>query len=391
MSISSVSNARFANTYASPGLNSNPADVAPGIQSGMAIQRDEFLQQAHSFSGNSAVAYQPTYECSQWDATGECTGYREKPPEVGGYEPTFECSQWDATGECTGYQEKPPEVGGYEPTFECSQWDATGECTGYQIFEPTLESNPDVPLLSAHIGQFETTPEILAPRGFEAQLNDRTTYATATLGDNKAALTQYSNQLTLTDLNFGDQATVGEGFQGIEDFRNSWSRSLEEAGPLGGTPGSMNWDYHYKLSGAGQAGNLVSVFESTSAYTGGARPNNNFELATYDAKGHRVELDDLLTGDQMSDVVDDVAAALVALKGPEGIDGYTFFSGENKEALRHEINQNFALQQEGDGVKIKVGLPSGIHALGDLMAQFEFAAPNDRHFQKAISQPPSGC
>lgn len=223
MSITSVPNARFSNTYASTGLNQNSAEVAPGSQPSIPIQRDEFLQQVHSFSGNSA------------------------------------------------------------------------ECIGYQILDPTLESNPDVSFLSAHISRFETNPEILAPRGFEVELNDRTTYDTATLGDNKAALTQYSNQLTLTDLNFGDQATIGEGFQGAEDFRNSWNRAVKEADPLNSIPGSMNWDYHHKIKGTGQAGNLVSIFESTSAYTGGAHPNHSFEVATYDAKGHRVELDDLLT------------------------------------------------------------------------------------------------
>ena len=73
-------------------------------------------------ASKSVPAPQPTAECYDWDASGECISWDPNAP-------TVECYDWDATGECISYEDP------YAPTIECLNWDATGECTLYEVDE----------------------------------------------------------------------------------------------------------------------------------------------------------------------------------------------------------------------------------------------------------------
>ena len=150
---------------------------------------------------------------------------------------------------------------------------------------------------------------------------------------------------------------------------------------------SLDWDSESGVRGAGTAGQLFSVSLGESDFTGGAHPNSGTFLNTYDARtGKQVNLDQLLTPKQMNDLVNDVAARLPKLKGPEqDIGPESFGFGDDKAALRKTINENFALSTDKNGkVKIDIAWESGVHALGGLMAHFSVDAPTDAQFKKNI-------
>jgi hypothetical protein len=127
----------------------------------------------------------------------------------------------------------------------------------------------------------------------------------------------------------------------------------------------------------GSAGQMLSAREVVSSFTGGAHPNNGTQVRTYDARtGKQVKLDQLLTPVQFQKVVAGVKQGLDKL---EDVDSF------RPDNLSKAVRENFALVTDGHGkVHIEVLLPSYVHAMGGLEAQFRFASPDDAAFRARL-------
>ena len=132
----------------------------------------------------------------------------------------------------------------------------------------------------------------------------------------------------------------------------------------------------------GSAGSMMSVTQNDGDYMGGAHPNFGSQLATFDVRtGSKVTLDQLVSKEQLANIVATVAATLPRLKGEDGLDGTSFQTQE----MAKNVAENFAITSDAKGnPQITVAWMSGIHALGDQAATFTFAAPTDAAFRQKI-------
>ncbi|MDP1830278.1 MAG: hypothetical protein Q8L48_43840 [Archangium sp.] len=241
-------------------------------------------------------------------------------------------------------------------------------------------------ITAARIGDGpNTTDGVSVPKGFTAELKNLTQKDSDKVHGKDVSIEQSTTQLDISGPG-GKKFSIGEGAAALKQTATEWR---EEVNATKKAPKEdwmqLDWSSDSGIRGAGTAGKLFSISEGGSFYTGGAHPSNGSAINTFDARtGKQVTLDSLISPKQMNDLVNDIAARLPKLKGPDGIEGDSFGVGD-KAALRDTINKNFALSTDKNGkVKLDIAWESGIHALGGQMAHFTVDAPNDPAFRTAI-------
>jgi len=224
------------------------------------------------------------------------------------------------------------------------------------------------------------------PKGYTAQTQDLTFKAEDTVHGTKASLEQDSRLLNITGPG-GKKFSIGETAEGMKEMQSEWKTEVDAAKKAPKEEWTqLEWSSSSGITGAGTAGQLFSVGQGGSYYSGGAHPSNGSSINTYDARtGQQVKLETLLSPKQMNDLVNDIGARLNKMKGPDDIGAEAFGAGGDKAALRDTINNNFALSTDKNGkVKIDIAWESGVHALGGVMAHFSVDAPTDQAFKTAI-------
>lgn len=238
-------------------------------------------------------------------------------------------------------------------------------------------------ITSAQIGDGPATTEKLQlPKGYQAEVKELKEKLTDKVNGKAVAIEQTDVRVTLTGPG-GKKLTLSDGAESIKQTASDWKSEVAAQKKEPSEWAQLDWDASHSVSGAGTAGKMMSVSDAYSSYTGGAHPNHGTILATYDAStGKQVKLDQLLSQQQMSNLVKDITKKLPTLSNADGIEGSSFgMAGD----LRDTINSNFALTTDKSGkVQIQIAWESGIHALGGQMAHFTVDAPNDPAFRKAI-------
>ncbi|MFZ5445477.1 MAG: hypothetical protein ACOZQL_36135 [Myxococcota bacterium] len=237
-------------------------------------------------------------------------------------------------------------------------------------------------ITSAQIGDGPAVTEKLQlPKGYAAEVKELKEKLTDKVNGKACAIEQTDVRVTLTGPG-GKKLTLSDGAESIKQTASDWKSEIEAQKKEPSEWAQLDWDASHTMSGVGTAGKLFSVSDAYSSYTGGAHPNHGTALSTWDAStGKQVKLDQLLTQQQMTNLVKDISARLPKLNNGDGIDGSSFGMGD----LRDTINSNFALTSDKNGkVQIQIAWESGIHALGGQMAHFTVDAPTDATFRKAI-------
>lgn len=230
------------------------------------------------------------------------------------------------------------------------------------------------------------TPKVVVPKGFKAEVKELAQKDSDKVHGKAVGLEQSAQVLTVTGPG-GKKFSVGEGEASIKQYAADWKSEVSAAKKAPKEEFmQLDWDSSSSVSGAGTAGQLFSVSQGGSSYMGGAHPNNGTALSTFDARtGKQVKLDELISPKQMNDLVNDIAARLPKLKGPDDIGPESFGFVDDKAALRQAINENFAVSTDKSGkVKIDIAWESGVHALGGLMAHFSVEGPTDAGFKQKI-------
>ena len=268
----------------------------------------------------------------------------------------------------------------YQPTATREQAPMSRAALMQAVRETTL------PMVGSSIGEVETLPALALPAGYEASLASRQETRSESLNGQTVTLTQDVNIVRLKGPGKDFDCALGNGWADMQEFRDRW---VDEVALAQGNPdfqpewtSALNWgQYTNTPQGVGSAGNLVSLYQVESTYSGGAHPNNEYKTRTYNPQGQVVQLDQLLSQQQLDSVVQQVQSGLKDLPVTNGITAEFFHFGD----LRQAVNENFSLKTNPQGkVQLEVDLPSGSHALGPMMAKFQFEAPNDASFRQKI-------
>jgi hypothetical protein len=263
-------------------------------------------------------------------------------------------------------------------------WGATGAAKGGKVAGPASNASAQVKLLSAKIDSMPAADKMIAPKGYEAISTDDKRTDTAALIDGRTAKFEWTSaSLSVKGPDGKVRELVGKddaGFKGsASDFQDNFKGLKKEDMEFLNT----DWDSSRSFGGVGSAGNMMSVTQNDGYYMGGAHPDFNSSLATYDVTtGAKVTLDQLVSKEQMANIVATIASTLPKLKGEDGIDGQTF---QPYQDISKMVAENFALTSDSKGnPQITVAWMSGVHALGDQAATFTFAAPTDSAFRQKI-------
>ncbi|MBT9587093.1 hypothetical protein IV102_27370 [bacterium] len=132
----------------------------------------------------------------------------------------------------------------------------------------------------------------------------------------------------------------------------------------------MSWRTVSVLKPAGQAGNFVSVSETTTRFSGGASDATETRLRTVDMTTHNVvNLSELLSGEDYQKIAAQVQAGLNSVQGSR-------YQVSDMETLDSHMNNGFALNQEKDGsLTLTVAIPSNVESDGARVAEFTFVIP----------------
>ncbi len=264
-------------------------------------------------------------------------------------------------------------------------WAAKGAGKAGKVTAPAGGAAAQVKLMSAKLTDDLGIPAangFPAPKGFTVKLGDDKRQATQALADGRSATFAWdSATLSATG---PDGKTIAlkpkdeQGYaQALADFQDNFKGATKDDLQY---QTMVDWESDRGFSGVGSAGKLMSVSEAVGDFTGGAHPNHGTQLETFDlATGKQVTLDQLLSKDQLNSIVNTIKATLPKLKGEDGIDGQTF---QPYQDLAKHVAENFAISTGKDGKPvITVAWESGVHALGGVMATFNFAAPDDAAFR----------
>lgn len=263
-------------------------------------------------------------------------------------------------------------------------WGAKGAGKTGKVTTPQTGTGGALKVLSAKVSDDigGATTGFPAPKGFSVSTAEDNRKEAVDLPNGKQATFEWtSSTLTAKGPDGKDIVLAGKddaGFQQYSsDFHDNFKGITKE--DLEFQPEPM-WDAQRSYSGYGSAGKLMSVNETVSDYTGGAHPNSGTQLRTFDlATGKPVTLDQLLSKEQFQGLCNTIASTLPKLKGPDGIDGQSFQPYQDMSKM---VAENFAISTGKDGKPvITVAWESGIHALGGVMASFQFAAPDDAAFR----------
>ncbi|MFT3713722.1 MAG: hypothetical protein QM817_39185 [Archangium sp.] len=228
-----------------------------------------------------------------------------------------------------------------------------------------------------------TSATIKAPKGYKADLTTDTQRLKDTVHGKEVTWESDVSNLKLTGPNGKKTDVLKESGDYSADWKSEVASAKKDA------PNEymqLDWSYGRNISSVGTVGKMMGLQVNSNDYMGGAHPNHGTGTVTIDAStGQPVKLDSLISQQQMNSLVNDIAARLDKMKGPDDIGGESFSLGGDKASIREAINNNFALVQGKDGkVKIDISWDSGVHALGGLMAHFQVEAPTDQQFKSRV-------
>lgn len=242
-------------------------------------------------------------------------------------------------------------------------------------------------ITQASIGEGPKLSEkVSVPKGYSAEVKNLNMKDSDTVHGTRVSIEQDGQQLNVSGPG-GKKFTIGSNTESLKQMQSEWRSEVDAAKKAPKEEWmQLEWSSSNGISGAGTAGQLFSISEGGSYYSGGAHPSNGSAIATYDARtGQQVKLDQLLSQKQMNELVNDISARLDKMKGPDDIGADLFGAGGDKAALRDSINNNFALSTDKSGkVKIDIAWESGVHAFSGMMAHFTVDAPTDQAFKNAI-------
>ena len=262
-------------------------------------------------------------------------------------------------------------------------WATNGAAKGGTVTGAVNNSAAKVKLLSSKIDSMPAAGKLIAPKGFKAATSDDKRTDTLALIDGRTAKLDWASaSLSVKGPDGKTRALVGKDDAGFKAAQNDFRENFKGLKKEDMQFLSTDWENSRSFGGVGSAGSMMSVTQDNGYDSGGAHPDFNSQLATFDVRtGAKVTLDQLVSKEQMANIVASVGSALPRLKGPDGIDGTSFHT----EDLAKNVAENFALTSDAKGnPQITVAWMSGIHALGDQAATFTFAAPTDSAFRQKI-------
>lgn len=216
---------------------------------------------------------------------------------------------------------------------------------------------------------------ILVPRGFTARQEHISHKMTGNAGRATASFEHQDVKATILTPD-DRRLSLRDGASEVSNTITDWHAAVkdERAAPSGFA--QLEWYTSYDVKGAGTAGRMVSVSETTSEYTGGAHASGGTALRTIDTRtGQTAKLDQLMSQRQLASLVNDIARQLPAL-GAE-------FAYPDRASLHEAVNSHFALTTDAKGkVQIHVAWESSTRVGAGKMAHFTVDAPED--FRAAI-------
>ena len=236
-------------------------------------------------------------------------------------------------------------------------------------------------------GGTRTIRGVPAPKGFTLSTGEDKRTVTVKLANGKKASFEMSNQsLSIRgadgktrSLIASDEARIREDVGAFKEQMQGLSRDDAQY--------ANGWEYNSHVSGAGTAGQLVSVLHSNDYMMGGPHPDGEQVLKTFDARtGKQVALNKLLSPAQFKALCDTVEQRLKTMKvDGEDVTGSDFSMGGDRAYIEEKVANNFALVTDSKGkVQIDVDWGSGSHALAPYRAHFTFDAPTDARFRTTI-------
>ena len=263
-------------------------------------------------------------------------------------------------------------------------WGTAKGTKGGKVAGPANHGASQVKMLSAKIDGMPAADKLIAPKGYEAISTSDKRSDTHTLIDGRTAKLDWdSGGLSLKGPGGKTVEVAGKNDKGYAEYQSEFHENFKDLKKEDMEFLQTDWDSSRTFGGVGSAGSMMSVTRNDGEYMGGAHPEFLSSLETYDARtGSKVTLDQLVSKEQMANIVATVASTLPKLRGEEGMDGQNFEPPGN---IAKQVAENFALTTDAKGnTQITVAWMSGIHALGDAAATFNFAAPTDAAFRQKI-------